>query len=237
MRQQDYLEVSAATNKAQFQAELVKFAHKMDFGLINAALAVDTPGEKPFFEMIGNTPDAYLQTSRDMDVVKRDPIIARMRSSGVPFTYNQSFYVNASAGDIWETQAQFGYRTGIAMAMHLPGGRHFLLGVDREQALPQDDALLTRLVADLQLLAAHAQETAVRVLLPAQTPLIPVGKLTAREREVLQWCKDGKTVWESAKILGISEYTARFHVRNAIRKLGVSGIKIAILRAISLNLI
>jgi DNA-binding CsgD family transcriptional regulator len=237
MRQQDYLEVSAATNKFQFRDELVKFAHKMNFGLVTAALAVDTPGETPFFDMVGNTPEAFLQTSRDMGVVKRDPIIARMRSSGVPFTYNQSFYVNAKAGDLWEAQAEFGYRTGIAMAMHLPGGRHFLLGVDRHEALPEDDAALTRLVADLQLLAAHAQETAVRVLLPAQKPLAPVEKLTAREREVLQWCKDGKTVWEAAKILGISEYTARFHVRNAIRKLGVSGIKTAILRALSLNLI
>jgi DNA-binding CsgD family transcriptional regulator len=237
MRQQDYLEVSAATNKLQFQDELVKFAHKMDFGLVTAALAIDTPGEKPFFDVVGNTPEAYLETATDVDLIKRDPIIARMRSSGVPFTYDQSFYVNAKAGDIWETQAQFGYRTGIAMAMHLPGGRHFLLGVDRHEALPEDDALLTRLVADLQLLAAHAQETAVRVLLPAQKPLIPVEKLTPRERDVLQWCRDGKTVWEAAKILGISEYTARFHVRNAIRKMGVSGIKTAILRAMSLNLI
>jgi DNA-binding CsgD family transcriptional regulator len=237
MRQQDYLEVSAATNKFQFRDELVKFAHKMDFGLVSAALAIDTPGEKPFFEMVGNTPEGFLETSQDMTVVKRDPIIARMRSSGVPFTYNQSFYVNAKAGDLWENQAKFGYRTGIAMAMHLPGGRHFLLGVDRHDPLPEDDAALTRMVADLQLLAAHAQETAVRVLLPAQKPLIPVEKLTARERDVLQWCKDGKTVWEAAKILGISEYTARFHVRNAIRKLGVSGIKTAILRAMSLNLI
>jgi DNA-binding CsgD family transcriptional regulator len=237
MRQQDYLEVSAATNKFQFRDELVKFAHKMDFGLVSAALAIDTPGEKPFFEMVGNTPEGFLETSQDMTVVKRDPIIARMRSSGVPFTYNQSFYVSAKAGDLWENQAQFGYRTGIAMAMHLPGGRHFLLGVDRHDPLPEDDAALTRMVADLQLLAAHAQETAVRVLLPAQKPLIPVEKLTPRERDVLQWCKDGKTVWEAAKILGISEYTARFHVRNAIRKMGVSGIKTAILRAMSLNLI
>jgi DNA-binding CsgD family transcriptional regulator len=237
MRQQDYLEVSAATNKFQFRDELVKFAHKMDFGLVSAALAIDTPGERPFFEMVGNTPEGFLETSQDMTVVKRDPIIARMRSSGVPFTYNQSFYVNAKAGDLWENQAKFGYRTGIAMAMHLPGGRHFLLGVDRHNPLPEDDAALTRMVADLQLLAAHAQETAVRVLLPAQKPLVPVEKLTARERDVLQWCKDGKTVWEAAKILGISEYTARFHVRNAIRKLGVSGIKTAILRAMSLNLI
>jgi DNA-binding CsgD family transcriptional regulator len=208
-----------------------------NFGLVSAALAIDTPGERPFFEMVGNTPEAYLQTSQDTEVVKRDPIIARMRSSCVPFTYNQSFYVNADAGDIWETQAQFGYKTGIAMAMHLPGGRHFLLGVDRHEPLPNDDGALTRLMADLQLLAAHAQATAVRVLLPAEKPLVPVEKLTARERDVLRWCRDGKTVWEAAKILGISEYTARFHVRNAIRKLGVSGIKSALFRAVSLNLI
>ncbi|WP_447973005.1 LuxR family transcriptional regulator [Nitrospira sp. Kam-Ns4a] len=40
--------------------------------------------------------------------------------------------------------------------------------------------------------------------------------LTKREREVLEWMKEGKTNWEIGRILGISERTVRFHVGNIL---------------------
>jgi DNA-binding CsgD family transcriptional regulator len=46
--------------------------------------------------------------------------------------------------------------------------------------------------------------------------------LTARERECLQWVARGKTDFEIGIILGISARTARFHIENSKRKLGVA---------------
>ena len=46
--------------------------------------------------------------------------------------------------------------------------------------------------------------------------------LSRREVECLQWLASGKTLFEAAKILGISERTIRFHVNNARERLGVS---------------
>jgi len=44
--------------------------------------------------------------------------------------------------------------------------------------------------------------------------------LTARERDCLAFVADGRTDWEIAVLLGISEATIRFHLNNARRKLG-----------------
>jgi LuxR family quorum sensing-dependent transcriptional regulator len=44
--------------------------------------------------------------------------------------------------------------------------------------------------------------------------------LTARERDCLAFVADGRTDWEVAELMGISESTARFHLNNARRKLG-----------------
>lgn len=46
--------------------------------------------------------------------------------------------------------------------------------------------------------------------------------LSARELEVIRWCKDGKSYPEIAQILGISTKTVEFHIANAMRKLGVN---------------
>jgi len=37
----------------------------------------------------------------------------------------QDTYVREGLGDKWEEQARFGYSNGIALALHLPEGRHF----------------------------------------------------------------------------------------------------------------
>ena len=46
--------------------------------------------------------------------------------------------------------------------------------------------------------------------------------LSRREVECLRWLASGKTLFEAATILGISERTLRFHITNARERLGVS---------------
>jgi DNA-binding CsgD family transcriptional regulator len=235
--QQEYLDVSLSTDRASFEQRLVKFAQDMGFERVSAALAIDRPGDRPYFEMVGNTPRAFLEASRNAADAARDPLIRRMKTSPLPFTYDQATYVSEGAGDLWEEQAAFGYRTGVSMALHMPAGRHFLLGVDRTQALPEDNVQCMRMMADLQLLAAFSQETAVRVLGPEPPALACVPRLTAREREVLQWTREGKSSWAVGEILGLSENTVNFHLRNAMKKLDASSKHVAILRAINLGLL
>jgi DNA-binding CsgD family transcriptional regulator len=122
------------------------------------------------------------------------------------------------------------------MALHLPDGKHFQFGVDRDQPLPADPDELQRVVADLQLFAVHAQDSAMRLLLPqAQQPERPA--LTPRELEVLRWTMEGKTAWEAGALLGITERTVVFHVNNAMHKLGCVSKQQAVLAALRLGLI
>ena len=52
--------------------------------------------------------------------------------------------------------------------------------------------------------------------------------LSPRERSCLQWVAEGKTSWETARILGLTERTVNFHIHNACRKLGVHNRQAAI---------
>jgi DNA-binding CsgD family transcriptional regulator len=61
--------------------------------------------------------------------------------------------------------------------------------------------------------------------------------LSARETEVLEWVKEGKSAWEASVILGISERTVRFHVANIMRKLGASNRAQAVAIALQLGLV
>lgn len=61
--------------------------------------------------------------------------------------------------------------------------------------------------------------------------------LTAREAEVLLWTAEGKTAWETGRILGITEGTTRAHLAHALGKLRAANKAHAVARAFSCGLI
>lgn len=68
-------------------------------------------------------------------------------------------------------------------------------------------------------------------------PLENEPSLSQREIDVLTWVSQGKSNWEAAKILGISENTVKFHVSNICKKLDVTRRGQAVAKAIQLGII
>jgi DNA-binding CsgD family transcriptional regulator len=76
-----------------------------------------------------------------------------------------------------------------------------------------------QLAAVLEFAAPHLELAYSRAVQGDRAPANVVA-LSDREREILAWIQEGKSSWEMAVILGISERTANFHVANLTRKLG-----------------
>jgi len=237
VRLKDYQDVADAADLPTLESRLVRFANDLGFGIISGALVVEHGAGRVSTFHLGNTPEAFQSTFQSTDVGKRDPVMRRLKRLSAPFVYDQSMYVSEEAGDLWEMQALFGYKTGIAMALHLPGGKHFVMGVDRDQPLPGDDALVTRMMADLQLLAVHAQETAVRLLVPQSVEVQYLPRLTDREIEILKWTSEGKSAWAVGQILNISEHNVKYHIKRILMKLAVGSKHQAAAKAKSLGLL
>ncbi len=91
-----------------------------------------------------------------------------------------------------------------------------------------------RHLAVLDHLAPHLHVALMRT---AFSPLDSRSPLSAREREVLQWMMEGKTNWETSRILGISERTVKFHVQNILAKLQSSTRGQAIAHALEQRLV
>jgi DNA-binding CsgD family transcriptional regulator len=236
MLESAFTSVLATRTRAEFKDELIGFTKHLGFETVAVTLVIDHFLGEAEFITVDNTPKAYIDTFSDRDDSRRDPVMQHCKQHSMPIIWGQETYVRQGQGDKWEEQARFGYRNGIAMALHMPEGRHFVLGVDRDKPLPDDAGEATRLVADLQLFAVYAQDAALRVLAPSLTNS---GKpsLTPRELETLRWTMEGKTAWEVGSLLGISERTAALHVNNAAHKLGCVNKHQAVLKALRLGLI
>ena len=235
MLQGGFTTVLNARSRDELLTEVVRFTRKLEFETVCMTMVIDHFLGDPEFISLDNTPTAYRELFNDSRDGRRDPVMQHCKRQSVPLIWDQQTYVKADQIDKWETQARFGYCTGIALALHMPEGRHFIVGVDRDQELPKA-AQLTRIVADLQLFAVHAQDAARRILLPA-SPLPDLPLLTPRELETLRWTMEGKTAWEVGNILGITERTVVLHANNATHKLGTANKHQAVLKALRLGLI
>ncbi len=237
MLQSGYMAVMQAGSREEFLSEIIRFTQRLGFQTVSATLVLDHVLAESEFITVDNAPEAFRGAFVNRENGRRDPVMQHCKRQSVPIIWNQSTYTDSGQGDIWEEQARYGYCAGITMALHMPEGRHFVLGVERDQQMPGDPNELMRIVADLQLLTVHAQEAAARIFVPVSTDKSLATNLTPRELESLRWTMEGKTAWEVGNILGISERTAVLHVNNAMHKLGCVNKHQAVLKALRLGLL
>jgi len=235
-----YQAVTQAESPEALRQEIVGFAQGLGFRTVSATVMIDRPGQRELIS-VDNTPAEFQDSFWDPALSQRDPVMQHCRFSSQPILWNAATYQDQGLGDLYDHQARWGYRAGICLAMHLPGGRHFIFGVDADDDLPQDPAERQRLVAATQLFATMAQETAFRLLLPLARVTRPIltdePGLSPRELEALRWTMEGKTAWETGAILAISERTAAMHLQNAMRKLDCSNKLQAVVKAMRLGLL
>jgi DNA-binding CsgD family transcriptional regulator len=233
---QQLLDIGTAADAVSLQARLSAAANELGFGIASGTLIRGRfSSGKALVRSFGNTPEGFTEAFKSADLGQRDPLLSRLLAQPGAVTYDQDYYANAGAGDLWEFQAPFGYAHGIAFAVHEPAHAEvFCLGIDGPDALPSDPMTRMLLEADLQLIALHAQDAVKRLYLPAPPPAAALDK---QELEALQWAAEGVSVWKTGELMVISEADARRVTSNAARKLGASNRPAAVLRAIQGGLI
>jgi len=221
--------------KSNLLIEVVRFTRHIGFDLVNAMVVVDRLGSQSLFNRVDNIPRSY-EDWTNHETRAGDPVMQHCKRASMPICWDRHTYASAGLDHRWEMQAQHGLRSGVALANHLPEGRHFFIGVDRDGPLPSDQEEATRVVAELQLFAAVAQEVALGLLVPEADGAIALG-LTKRELECLRWTMEGKTAWEVGCILSISEQTAVRHLNNATKKLDCVNKHHAVVKALRMGLV
>ncbi len=128
----------------------------------------------------------------------------------------------------------FGLSEGITLgiASHRQGAGSVFSFAGRSMSDHARHAML------LEYLIPHLHIALMRTLSPSSIPnSVHNTTISHREREVLDWMKEGKTSWEISQILRISERTVNFHVQNILSKLQASTRGHAIALAIQQGLI
>ena len=230
------LEVLHAKTVKEFVRISAAFGQSMGFHTMGAIVITDHASHLSEFQTITNAPPDYLPTFDELSGAQLDPILQHCKRSAAPILWDQRTYLSAGRTDFWDHQAAFGYRSGIAVAIHLPRGRHFAFGFDSDARSCAPKKAVLGLTLDFLMFVSHAQAAAFDLCLPypgsSNENVIAPGELDALRRSI-----DGLSDWEVGNAMGISEKEVLLRVRRAMTKLGCTTKYEAALRAIRLGLV
>ena len=150
---------------------------------------------------------------------------------------SEKFFSGGPATKLRNEAIEHGLANGASFPVHGGRGEFSALNLASSRNSSEVKCDILAQLGKAQLLACYVHEAVQRVVL-SKGPL-PLKKisLTGREKECLLWAADGKSSWEISQIINVSEHTVVFHLRNVVRKMGVTNRRQAVARALSLRLI
>lgn len=176
-----------------------------------------TAGNRGLLDLVHTFPEPFIKHYRDKNLFAIDPVMQSVLTGIKPVDWRERHLSDPATGRVFAIAARYGISDiGMTIPLLCRGSQTALFALNADMTPQQWTRRRIGILRDIQVLATYlhaARQERVRVSEPAE--------LTARESEVLIWTAAGKSYWEIAQILGISERTVRFFMTNARRKLGV----------------
>ncbi|WP_460144508.1 autoinducer binding domain-containing protein [Pseudomonas sp. S2_A02] len=155
-----------------------------------------------------------------------DPILAHCKHSELPILWQEEVF--SKTPTLWQAQKQQGLHYGWSQSVHDQNGLCSMLSLARSNC-PITTYDLYKNLGYAMFISRHLHGLVAKDLpVPSKPGTV---HLSSREIEVLKYSADGKTAYEIAIILNLSESTVQFHIRGAIRKFGVNNKIAAVIRA------
>ena len=205
---QDEDELAQALSEITSQLGFRYFAltHHVDVRRSNAAIRLH------------NYPAGWAEWFDEQSLGNSDPVHRASNITSVGFAWSalaEMIPLSRQDRRILDLARREGIGDGFTVPAHVPGEAHgsCSFACVTGEPLPSDHLPL------LQLAGAFAFEAARRI---RRTRFAPAAvALTDRQRECVMWAARGKSDWEIARVLGVSEATVGEHLRHAFERYGV----------------
>lgn len=149
-----------------------------------------------------------------------DPAIIQGLTGILPFDWSSRPYTGAAIKRFFGEAKEFGVsHQGLSFPIRGAYGEKAMFSINSDLSSRDWEQFKSLRFGEIAMFAYffHLEVLAMCGAMEIQAP-----QLSKRETDVLKWASEGKSAWESAKIMGLTENTANFYLRNAISKLSSS---------------
>jgi len=186
---------------------------------------------------VGNYPSEWVEEYMESGYAKFDPVVEHCFSKHTPIVWDENTGKgNNVIEDFFRKAHDVGLRHGMSIGHKGYDGTFCLISLARKKPIDTSTKAYKKTVVALSSAIASLQ---CKIVAASGAKLIEdkIVDLTPREKQCLVWAADGKTSGEIAQILGVSESTVVFHIKNFIKKLDVTNRSQAVAKAVRMGLI
>lgn len=177
-------------------------------------------------------PVEWFRTYAERKYHAKDPVAIHLLDTSTPLIWSEvrKQHGGPEQRDFYGAAAEHGLKDGFSFGTRFhrsPSSSFFVCAGPDIAKHPRHKILLNFMAPHLHVALSKVHLGVLKIK----------AHLSQKEIDVLNWAKFGKTNWEISLNLGVSERAARFHLENAIRKLGATNRTQAIALALSQGII
>ncbi|WP_419708476.1 helix-turn-helix transcriptional regulator [Pseudomonas sp. NFX224] len=223
------IQLSSTTEIESAYRISLSFAKNIGFKFFAFSTSCPTKNEHFHTVRFNNYPKDWNAEYERKKLCAIDPVVAHCNQSMLPVLWSEELFSNTPW--IWDALEEQGLQHGWSQAVHdEDSGLCSILSLARTHCPISAWELYENLGFSV-FIGRHLHKLIAQTMPKAPAnPSTP--HLTPREIDVLKLAADGKTAYESARILNLSARTINFHVQEAIRKLGVNNKISAVIAAV-----
>lgn len=213
--------ISAAENLQQLNLAMASITQAMGCDFYAIGHHVDWGPAKPHAFRLQNYPSHWVDFYDSNNCWGRDPVQRASGRTQKPFLWREtSDFIEVTGNDerFMALAQRNGLGDGITVPSNIPGEFQgsCTFAVAPGRHLNEDGVYLARLIAPDIFHAARKLIGMAQLIGHMKT-----AQLTQRQRDCLLWIAAGKSDWETAIILGISEETVKQHISDACNRMGI----------------
>ena len=183
--------------------------------------------------LVSNWPEFLIAAYDANNLLEHSPVVSKLRSSTAPFVFDVDSINKDRADGNALLAAQlfksFGIKNGVYFSVHLTNGQLGAVSFSGSGEPPDYDKIV-----ELNYLANLIYSKINQLNSSDEKRDFNLKK---NEINCLKWTSQGKTSWEIASIMGLSEHTVNHYLTSAAQKLDTSNRTHAVSKAIRLKII
>lgn len=189
----------------------------------------------PYPTILTNYPTGWLEQYYRERYERIDPVISNSWQYSTGFKWADVYRAKDTTDEqkqMLNSASEFGLRSGVSIPLFGPNSSLAIMSFARQEPIEVADSVMV----ELRLAAYQFHSIASEIIMKDRTDKNKY-KLSRRECECLYWAALGKSSWDISKIIGISESTVNYHIKNTMYKLGTSNRIFTVVKAIKLGLV
>lgn len=231
-------QIANAPGLVELSQEIRKVSRHLGFAHYIYGARILLPNGDNLQYIYSGYPEEWMATYLSANYVQVDPVVEHCfcRNSNIPLLWTDRIFDTPERREFWEEARGYGVGTGLSVPVRGANGEVALFSVANPEMGRDALAHQVHTAGTMYVLGSYVHEAIRRLVYAPEQVKTASPELTEREMECLKWWVAGKSAWDIAQILKLSERTVRFHLDNIKRKFGAASKTQVVAKAIQLKI-